>query len=354
MIKRFIRTVLCKQYFILLVCLCALLLATSCKKNKTTTRGFYYWKTVYNPTPYEDSMLKKLHCSRMYVRCFDIEWNDAQQQTYPESMIRFPGKMAAQLDYVPVFFITQKALVSIPDTALPALAKNTAKLLENLLAQAHIHATEIQVDCDWTASYKDKYFALLKELKKQSFFHNKIMSATIRLHQVKYISRNGVPPVDKGMLMCYNMGDLKKPGDHNSILDVPLTEQYLGAVKSYPLKLDVALPLFSWNVLFRNNQFAGILRGIDPGELKTKPEFLHQSGSLYLCKKAVRWHDYWFKQGDVVRAEELTSEHILAAAKLLSKKLKYTPENICLFHCDSTTISEYAPEQLDKIFAAFN
>jgi hypothetical protein len=309
---------------------------------------------VYNPTPFEDRALKKLHCRKMYVRCFDIDWSEALQRPFPESMIRLPQQVDTSFSYVPVFFITQKALANIPDTSLGTLAKNTAQLLGKLCAQAHLNASEIQVDCDWTSSYKDKYFSLLEYLKREPFFQHKIVSATIRLHQVKYISRNGVPPVDKGLLMCYNMGDLKKPGDHNSILDVPLMEQYLGAVNAYPLQLDVALPLFSWCVLFHENNFIGILRGIDPSELQSQRSFSRRSENIYLCENDVRWHDYWFRKGDIIRIEEPGFKDISAAAALLQKKLKRTPENICLFHCDSITISKYAPEQLDEIFAAFD
>ena len=45
------------------------------------------------------------------------------------------------------------------------------------------------------------------------------MSATIRLHQVKYRADTGVPPVDRGMLMAYNLLPPDQAGERSSILD---------------------------------------------------------------------------------------------------------------------------------------
>ena len=80
-----------------------------------------------------------------------------------------------------------------------------------------------------------------------------MLSATIRLHQVKYYKQAGIPPVDRGMLMFYNMGKLNALTAENSIYNSNDAAGYIETVDDYPLKLDLALPAFSWAVHFRNS-----------------------------------------------------------------------------------------------------
>ena len=327
----------------------------ACSGEKTpVTRSFYYWKTIYHPTPYEDSLLQQLHCRRMYLRCFDVDWNESARMLLPVSIIRLPPHMDTGMNYVPVFFITQKALSHFTPAATEMLAENINKLVTQLCLNAHIAPAEIQADCDWTGTSKDLYFSLLKALKKQPFFKDRALSCTIRLHQVKYISRSGIPPADKGLLMCYNMGDLKKPGDHNSILDVNKAAQYLGNLETYPLQLDVALPLFEWCLLFREERFTGILRDVAPERIAADADFEQVKNNLYRCKKDISRYGYTFLAGDILRLETCSYKEVSAMAAYLERHLKHRPQHVCLFHCDSLTISRYAPQQLEKIYTAFD
>ncbi len=45
------------------------------------------------------------------------------------------------------------------------------------------------------------------------------LSSTIRLHQIKYRERTGVPPVERGMLMFYNMGQFSADPEARAIFD---------------------------------------------------------------------------------------------------------------------------------------
>ena len=85
---------------------------------------------------------------------------------------------------------------------------------------------------------------MLEAFKKEYRYQ---LSATIRLHQVKYREETGVPPVDYGVLMYYNMGHISAMGA-NSIYDRSTALRYLGKLREYPLPLDIALPMFAWGV----------------------------------------------------------------------------------------------------------
>ena len=124
------------------------------------------------------------------------------------------------------------------------LAGKICKLLASIYQNNLNKPYEIQFDCDWTETTKEKYFHLLKLARarlNQFGFSTAKISATIRLYQCKYLFKTGVPPVDKGMLMCYNMGNLKNPGTKNFILESYELRKYISSLNTYPLQLDVAV-----------------------------------------------------------------------------------------------------------------
>lgn len=338
----------------LLCCLLVMLLSSCHRQHQPPTRAFYYWKTVYHLSSSEKNVVQQLSCKRIYVRCFDVDWDEAQQKALPVSIVRLPAQLDTALEFVPVFFITQPVLAHLTENNADSLARNINKLLTGLCEQSKWKPKEIQVDCDWTAGTKEIYFSLLKRLKEQSVFRHKAISCTIRLHQVRYFLKSGIPPVEKGLLMCYNLGDLRKYGKQNSILDVDLAKYYLQHLSGYPLKLDVALPLFRWSVLFHNCKFSGILRGVDAEELEKNADFTRVSENFYRCNKEQKWHDYRFQLNDEVRVETVAYKDILKMSEYLAGNLKHTPANVCLFHLDSTIISKYETQELENIYAAFN
>ena len=92
----------------------------------------------------------------------------------------------------------------------------------------HLKFKELQIDCDWTESTRDKYFHLLSTLRNELERNKQIISATIRLHQVKYAAITGIPPVHRGMLMYYNMGKINAT-DNNSVYDKKIAEKYISS-----------------------------------------------------------------------------------------------------------------------------
>src|SRR6185295_19004173 len=125
---------------------------------------------------------------------------------------------------------------------------------------------EIQIECDWNASTRESYFLLLRTIRAQ-LHAGKILSGTIRLHQIKYRAQTGVPPLDRGVLMFYGMGDPASPGEKNSILDLDTARKYTAYLKNYPLFLDAALPVYQWGILFHEDHFRGIIRSLGESDL---------------------------------------------------------------------------------------
>ena len=309
-------------------------------------RSFYYWKTVFTLSPKEKETLQQHGVQNLYVKFFDVDWNEAKQSAEPVAKSIFQQKPSG-FAVTPVVFITQEPLQKLDSTGLATLAQNIASLLSSMQANDSLAlSTEVQLDCDWTANTKTQYFFLLNELKKQPFFQAKTISATIRLHQLKFISQNGVPPVDKGLLMCYNMGNLRHPQTKNSIIEEAELKKYINNLEKYPLPLDIALPIFDWYILFEGEQYKGLVRDFQPGEKdagKSRVEFL----------KDTVINGYSFKAGQWLRHETSDAEVVQACAKRISKKLGSKEVTVILYQLDEKHLFKYSQHELENFYSSF-
>lgn len=284
---------------------------------------------------------------------FDTDVDPGTGKPVPVAILREQAPLPDSIDIVPVVFIVNEVWGK-PDTALAA---NINRLLEQLCR--HIPAAripEVQMDCDWTRTSRDAYFAFLQQLRKLSFFRDRQLSATIRMHQVKFLINSGVPPVDKGLLMCYNMGDLRKAGDHNSILDENTMKSYIGSdrVSAYPVPLDVALPLFDWSVLFRDGRYAGILRNIGAAELRDTALFAPSGKYVYTVQKDSVVNGYLLKAGNVVRRETSEPAVLEAVSRMVAQQRQDYDPVVIFYHLDSVTLHNYPLDELQKIYRFFH
>lgn len=335
--------------------LCLLLLCAACHRPapRKVTPAFYFWKQTWTGNATEQQYLRQLPARRLYVKMFDIDRDVVTRQPIPVAILQQKVPLPDSVDIVPVIFFMNE-IWEQPDTALAA---NINKLLEQLCSSIPAHRIpEIQLDCDWTKGSRDAYFAFIRQLQQQPFFRQHPLSATIRMHQVKYVTASGVPPVDKGLLMCYNMGDLRKEGDHNSILDRKTMEAYIGQdrISEYPLPLDVALPLFDWSVLFKQGRYAGILRNIGDRELNDTLLFARSGNLLYTVKKDSLINGYLLQAGNVVRRETSGSKELEAVATMVSEQRQAHDPVVIFYHLDSVTLYNYPLDELQKIYRLFN
>jgi hypothetical protein len=335
------------------LCVCLLIAFASCRHHAhKVTPGIYYWKTIYNPTPSELHKLHSIHCAYMHLRLFDVDWDPVARTATPLAPIRLPRHLDTGFHYIPVIFIKQELLLHYRDSSISGLAQHITSMAQGLCEAAAIQPTEVQVDCDWTSSTRDKYFELLQQLRKQDWFRGKTLSVTIRLHQVKYTKSMGIPPADKGLLMCYNMGNIKKYDVRNSIIDPALAEDYLKYLPGYTLPLDVALPLFDWCLLFRNHQFKGILRDVPAAAVKESKLFL-KNDYIYTCTQDTVWNGYSLKKGDQLRPEDASYKDVLELSRYTASRIKQDKLNLIFFHCDSLTLAKYSTHELEKILDTY-
>ncbi|RZL36949.1 MAG: hypothetical protein EOO96_05965, partial [Pedobacter sp.] len=155
------------------------------------------------------------------------------------------------------------------------------------------------------------------------------------------------------MLMCYNMGNLRKYGEQNSILDQKEMDIYLkDYLENYPLKLDVALPIFEWAVVFRNLKYAGISKRISKAQLRDRKVF-KQRGNTILYDLLIDYPAAGLRHSDVIRWEEISPEDLLASSKFLSRYLKPEERNLVFYHLDTDLLKHFTNEDFQKVIANF-
>ena len=182
----------------------------------------------------------------------------------------------------------------------------------------------------------------------------KTISTTIRLHQIKYPERTGIPPVDKGMLMFYNMGKIDAHAVNNSIYNDNDAGKYAGSVTKYPLPLDVVLPVFGWVIHIRDGKVIGLLNKSFIEELPHNSWFKYNSGDTYISTNAFFLHGTYFMKDDVLKIERVLPDNCLKAARKASGSLKSEKRTVSLFDLDSLNISNYHEKDFEKIFTCFD
>lgn len=330
---------------LIVTCSATLLLAGACgrKEKRVVETAFYYWKSVYRLSASETRLMDKLSASRLYMKFFDVDWNETSRQPEPVALLQWADSMPPAREIVPVVFITNECLARTDSFQVPVLAGRLVKLVSDMVEKEHIgRVPELQLDCDWTEGTKDKYFQLLRIIKAAPFLKGRELTATIRLYQLKFSVKTGVPPADRGLLMCYNMGNLKNPATQNSILEMQELQKYIANLGGYKLPLDLALPLFNWYVWFSDMKLKGLLYASQlPVALQGREKYVFAADTVV--------NGLVFKKGDMLRFEDSRPEEIGAAAGLVGPKIRNSRMRLVFFHLDSTLIARYDDQILENI-----
>ena len=368
--------------FLLLFFACFLLPA--CQRDSTPpAAAFYYWKTGFEMDSTERAQLDRFAAGQpIYLRLFDVDYSAGYGGAVPVGEVSeasgFDGRPV-----VPVVFITNRVFTQLKPADVDSLAGKIAKkigshlddLAQNAwwsaMAQANDslrsqmeashdsffiawkaqNVPEIQLDCDWTASTRDAYFRLLRTFKKQTIAQHRVLSCTIRLHQYRDRASTGVPPVERGMLMCYNVASPRDTATRNAIFDLKIAENYLKDAKKYPLPLDVALPVFSWGAWFRDGEFRGLLSAWDDVTPSDTSYFTALPQACYRLRRDTVWGNNYLREGDVVRLD-MPSEQELIAAPARLKRLVRPGGRVLFFDWDTKKIEQYE-RLIPKIMAGF-
>ena len=316
---------------------------------KPPEQSFYFWKTRLSSGGEEAAALEKTGSKRLYVRVFDVLSkegrlvpNQALQGSWPEAWVGIE-------ELVPVVFISNRALLDLKAGGVEAFAKQVLTKVRSVLGTLNLPKNivikELQLDCDWTLRTGPLYFSFLKALQSERLARElrfEVYSATIRLHQVKYAAKTGVPPVHRGLLMCYNMGVLGDTLTENSILDLKTLKQYLQGFEAYPLTLDLALPLFSWGVHFRGGELLQILSPLSLEDLELSACCRALGGGNYEVERAGYVGGHYLYPKDRLRLEGSQAQDLQEAWNLLKPKIQHPDWRLIWYHLDSSSLARHS------------
>ncbi|MFY9081543.1 hypothetical protein OU980_05760, partial [Aliarcobacter butzleri] len=257
--------------------------------NKTQKKdiqiSFYSWENSFE----EQNINEKL-----YIKVLDVNFSTKLE------LLKTNIKDAPK-NFIPVIYITNETMKNV-DYSLVSKA-----ILETL---KNYKFDEIQIDCDWSLSTRSNYFNLLEDLKEKL---NKKISATIRLHQIKYYTKTGIPPVDYGVLMYYNMSSIGDFNTKNSILDNEIAKKYHYNFDVYPLKLKLALPLYSQAIQFREEKAISLFEGVEEKDFNN--DFEKLENNRYKVLNSHYFKGRYIYKDDIFRLENSNEQDIKIALK---------------------------------------
>lgn len=256
------------------------------KESEPLIFSFYHWENSY-----KEKDLKE----KVYIKVLDIAYS-TKIEAINTKFLEKPNN-----SFVPVVYITNETMKNIDYSIISNL------IIKNLDSNNY-NFKELQIDCDWSLSSKSNYFKLLEDLKTKL---NKTISATIRLHQIKYYEKTGIPPVDYGVLMYYNMSNITDINTKNSILDNDIAKKYHYNFDNYKLKLKLALPLYSQAIQYRDNKALEIFEGVQ--EKDFDENFKKLDTNKYEVIKSTYFKGRYIYKDDIFRFEDSTKKDIKIA-----------------------------------------
>ena len=331
-----------------------LMLLCGCRKSGDYPHGnaIYYWRTVFRLDDTEKRFLKENSISTLYLHLFDVVRKNGHLT--PHATLLFKDTLPEKTEIVPVIFISNTALNDTSEigTLAAKIISRADKMFEK---NGYKKPKEIQLDFDWTASTRDRYFGILQDAKEIMRGRDGKVSTTIRLHQLSEMP----PPADYGALMVYNIGDFRDPEEKNSILNMEELRKYLHYLKQYDFPLAVALPIYQWCLVFDpSGEFRAISNDLDPENDQdfTQIDSIHWRAERYRSLplggdgEMVGGRLY---PGDIIRRERVDYSLLISAKREIELSLggESTKRRFILYHLDNRCIKTYENETFTKIYS---
>ncbi|NET32845.1 MAG: hypothetical protein F6K19_12650 [Cyanothece sp. SIO1E1] len=234
------------------------------------------------------------------------------------------------------------------------LAQRLYRLIGDLAKPlGSVSIPEVQIDCDWSQQTRNNYFLLLRTLREQYLPADQLLSATIRLHQLRYPDQTGIPPVDRGMLMFYNMGEVTQWQEQNSILNLETAAQYIRPASPYPISLDVALPLFRWGVLFREGKMIKLINELGLEQLQDTTRFKVIDNAHVQVIRSTYLDGYYLYQGDQFRLEASRLSNLEEAVEMLGLYFPRKSFTLAYYHLDMPIVKRFSHTALSDLVEQF-
>ena len=331
------------------IVLCLLFLYGCESPKDEITLSFYHWKQRADLDSLGLARFNQLHSEDIYYRIFDISMEG--NQILPVSNCQIDTSITANKNIYACVFISNRVIISLKSQR--EIQELASKIIQKfnrdfITLYPSISWKGLQIDCDWDTQSKEGYFDLLENLRF-SLKPTLELSSTLRLHQYKYPNKTGVPPVERVALMCYNMGDIKKESESNSIFQPQILESYIRNVPSYPLPLDLALPLFEWNLIYRDAELYKIINHLSLDE-----KWDQLGPNKYRLKEDSYQGGHYLYKGDILRVEHIDEDQLIQGVKKIQNHLESPPQKLIFYPLDQRSLERYEASFLRKILQMIN
>lgn len=318
-------------------------------------RAFYYWRTQWDPEPSALESLVQNKINTLYIRLFDVEWDGETQSTRPVSPLELKQELPKNLKIIPVVYITNEVFIKLPYNKVYELYERVSGKVNAMMSAMNLPLTQLQIDCDWSDGSRKSYFNFLKLLKDKLNSEKKTLSSTLRLHQIKYPQRTGVPPVNRGMLMFYNFGKIEADSDKSSIFNSEDASKYSKYISNYRLPLDISLPIFSWVVHSRDGKIVSLLDKVSSDELLAIDGVKRIDELRFEATRSFFFHGKFFAKGDLLLLEHTGPSETKQAADLAIRGAdwKKTYQTVAMFDLDEGNLRHYGKNEIENIFKQF-
>ena len=342
-------------YFIFFILINCCFSCSPLPQEHSISPAFYHWKQELSLLREESNYLRELECTKLYVRYFDVTWDNETKTAVPASIVEMDTVGLNGFEIIPVVYVTNEVMIALPESGIASLADNILKKIQSLSAPLPAPGiSEIQIDCDWTGTSRESYFKLLKALKVVLESQNIRLSTTLRLHQYHDPQTTGVPPVDRVMLMFYNMGEVNDYLETNSIVNLDAAANYLDTPRAYPLPMDLALPIFQWGCIFREGKLVHLSNNLESTSLNDPQRFVKTGEKHFTVLKSTYLQGYFLYKADEIRLESVSYDRLMEAVGLLKKVRNTESLTVSFYHLDTFNLNRFPAEQLEKILLKFS
>ena len=315
----------------------------SCSKTADTQISFYYWRTVFRLNDTERETLAINGIEKLYIRYFDVDVA-GDGQVFPVAKLAIEDKTDCEI--IPVVFIKNQVMKE-ENWDVNELTDQILSLVKQIHQQqtnAPLH--EIQIDCDWSVKSKERFLMFMSTLRKKWVGK---LSVTIRLHQIKFYKKTGIPPVDYGVLMYYNMGEIDNI-EQNSVYDRNVASQYIQSIGNYPLSLKIALPVFSWGIQVRRDKVVGLWNKKALEDLENNKKLQRLDDKRFKVVMPFFEQGKYFECDDIIIYEGVSKQDLENMARDLSRQKNKNFQNEIIFYdLDSINIVRYDKETFKNV-----
>lgn len=302
----------------------------------------------------ERQALLQLKTRKLYLRFYQVIWDQARNRPDPIDKLNITPTALEQLkkdsiQIIPSVLLTNDCLKKISPQAVDELGERINYLLAGMLNYYGLDSVgEVQIDCNWTAETREKYFALLQYLKPLPLFINNRLTATLQLHHVRQSEALGVPPVNRGMLYC----GLDFPTSASNALLIPDTatlKEYRPAIEHYALPLDITLRLADEKLWYREKQLSGVVSNMPDAVFTLRDCFRFEDGQQVVLKDTLMY-GWELKTGDRIRSVKPLYQNLREALRILSPALSSPSITINLLPLDSSLSNTSRISELENLY----